>query len=124
VERPGEGDFARQYDTSIRGALATHFAWLNRSKQSIAVDLAHSDGRMVLHDLLDSADVFIHNLGPGSVARLGFDAKTVQERNPRLVVAELTGYGASGPMSGRKAYDLLVQAEAGLVSITGSADAP
>lgn len=124
VERPDGGDFARHYDTSIRGGLATHFAWLNRGKQSIAVDLAHPDGTAVLRDLLGSADVFIHNLGPGAVARLGFDAATVRAHSPKLIVAELTGYGTTGPMSQRKAYDLLVQAEAGLVSITGSADAP
>jgi len=124
VERKDGGDFARQYDASIRGGLATHFAWLNRGKQSIALDLASEEGKAVLSDLLASADVFIHNLGPGAVARLGFDAATVQERTPRLVVAELTGYGTSGPMAHRKAYDLLVQAEAGFVSITGSPDAP
>jgi itaconate CoA-transferase len=123
VERPDGGDFARHYDTSIRGGLATHFAWLNRGKHSIAVDLSIHEGADVLRDLLDAADVFIHNLGPGAVARLGFDAATVRARSPKLVVAELTGYGAEGPMGRRKAYDLLVQAEAGLVSITGSADA-
>ena len=124
VERPDGGDFARQYDASIRGGLSTHFAWLNRGKRSIAVDLSVPDGAEVLRDLLDTADVFIHNLRPGAVARLGFDAATVRARSPRLIVAELTGYGTEGPMRQRKAYDLLVQAEAGLVSITGSADAP
>ncbi len=124
VERKDGGDFARDYDSSIRGGLATHFAWLNRGKQSIAIDLASEDGKAVLRDLLASADVFIHNLGPGAVARLGFDAETLQERWPTLIVAELTGYGTAGPMAQRKAYDLLVQAEAGFISITGSADAP
>lgn len=124
IEHPDGGDFARQYDTSIRGGLATHFAWLNRGKQSIALDLSAPDGAQVLHDLIDTADVFIHNLGPGAVARLGFGEEVVRGRSPKLIVAELTGYGAQGPMSERKAYDLLVQAEAGLVSITGSADSP
>ena len=124
VERTDGGDFARQYDASIRGGLATHFAWLNRGKQSIALDLASTDGKEVLRDLLLGADVFLHNLGPGAVDRLGFDAETVRARTPGLIVAELTGYGKQGPMSERKAYDLLVQAEAGFVSITGSPDAP
>ncbi|GMA94656.1 CoA transferase [Pseudolysinimonas kribbensis] len=124
VERTDGGDFARDYDSSIRGGLATHFAWLNRGKQSIALDLAADDGKSVLGDLLATADVFLHNLGPGAVGRLGFDADTVRQRFPRLIVAELTGYGTAGPMSRRKAYDLLVQAEAGFVSITGSRDAP
>ena len=124
VERTDGGDFARQYDASIRGGLATHFAWLNRGKQSIALDLADPAGKDVLRDLLDGADVFLHNLGPGAVDRLGFDAETLRERKPELIVAELTGYGKDGPMSQRKAYDLLVQAEAGFVSITGSPEAP
>lgn len=124
VERPDGGDFARQYDASIRGGLATHFAWLNRGKQSIALDLADPEGKAVLQELLEGADVFIHNLGPGAVDRLGFDAATVRKHTPGLIVAELTGYGKHGPMSERKAYDLLVQAEAGFVSITGTPEAP
>lgn len=124
VERVDGGDFARQYDASILGGLATHFAWLNRGKQSIAIDLSTDDGKAVLRDLLAGADVFVHNLGPGAVDRLGFDAATVRAADPRLIVAELTGYGTAGPMRERKAYDLLVQAEAGFVSITGSPDAP
>lgn len=124
VERTDGGDFARQYDTSIRGKLATHFAWLNRSKQSIALDLASAEGADVLSRLLETADVFLHNLGPGAMARLGFGADVVRARSPRLIVAELTGYGNAGPMRDHKAYDLLVQAEAGVVSITGSEDAP
>ncbi len=124
VERTDGGDFARQYDASIRGGLATHFAWLNRGKQSIALDLADPEGKAVLSDLIAGADVFLHNLGPGAVERLGFGADAVRERTPSLIVAELTGYGKQGPMSNRKAYDLLVQAEAGFVSITGSPDAP
>jgi len=124
VERVDGGDFARHYDTSIRGTLATHFAWLNRSKQSLALDLAHPEGAEVLHRLLDSADVFLHNLGPGAIDRLGFAAADVRARSPRLIVAELTGYGNSGPMKDHKAYDLLVQAEAGVVSITGTSESP
>jgi itaconate CoA-transferase len=124
VERPDGGDFARSYDTSIRGGLSTHFAWLNRGKQSIALDLGRPEGAAVLGELLASADVFLHNLGPGAVGRLGFGAEDVRARSPRLIVAELTGYGADGPMAPLKAFDLLVQAEAGLVSITGSPEAP
>jgi itaconate CoA-transferase len=124
VERCGTGDFARHYDEAVNGGLATHFAWLNRSKQSIALDLQDHRGAEILEDLLAGADVFMHNLGPGAMARLGFAAERLRRMFPRLIIAELTGYGAAGPMRDRKAYDLLVQAEAGLVSITGSADAP
>jgi itaconate CoA-transferase len=120
VERRDGGDFARQYDSAIGGVLSTHFAWLNRGKRSVAVDLASEHGAGVLSKLLDSADVFLHNLAPGAIARLGFGADAVRERRRRLVVAELTGYGDGGPMRHSKAYDLLVQAEAGVVSITGT----
>jgi crotonobetainyl-CoA:carnitine CoA-transferase CaiB-like acyl-CoA transferase len=124
IERRDGGDFARHYDSSIGGVLATHFAWLNRGKRSVALDLASEPGAEVLARLLDTADVFLHNLAPGAMARLGFDASTVRERRPRLIVAELTGYGDGGPMRDSKAYDLLVQAEAGVVSITGTPDEP
>jgi itaconate CoA-transferase len=120
VERRDGGDFARQYDSAIGGVLSTHFAWLNRGKRSVAVDLASERGAEVLAKLLDGADVFLHNLAPGAMARLGFGADAVRQRRPRLVMAELTGYGEGGPMRDSKAYDLLVQAEAGVVSITGT----
>jgi itaconate CoA-transferase len=124
VERLGSGDFARDYDRSIKGGLATHFAWLNRGKQSIAVDLQHPDGSQVLNSLLEGADVFMHNLGPGAMERLGFGPERLRQELPGLVIAELTGYGASGPMRNRKAYDMLIQAEAGAVSITGTPESP
>lgn len=119
VERLGEGDFARAYDASVQG-VASHFVWLNRGKESIAVDLKSDEGRELVLRLLDEADVFVQNLAPGAADRLGLDADSLTERNPRLVVVGLTGYGTSGPRRDRKAYDMLVQAESGLVSITGT----
>lgn len=119
VERPDGGDFARGYDRSVRG-LASHFVWLNRSKESIAVDLKSDGGRGVLDRLVADADVFVQNLAPGAAARLGFDAKALVERHPRLVAVDLSGYGAVGPYRDKRAYDLLVQSEGGLVSVTGT----
>src|SRR4051794_5383020 len=118
VERIDGGDFARGYDHAVRG-MASHFVWLNRGKESIAVDLKQDAGREVLARLLQRADVFLHNLGPGAVDRLGFDAATLRDRHPRLVVCAMSGYGSTGPYRDKRAYDLLVQSEAGLVSITG-----
>jgi crotonobetainyl-CoA:carnitine CoA-transferase CaiB-like acyl-CoA transferase len=123
VERVDGGDFARGYDHAVRG-LASHFVWLNRGKESLAVDLKSPDGRAVLAALLDRADVFLHNLGPGAVDRLGFDAATVQGRNSRIVVCAMSGYGSTGPYRDKRAYDLLVQSEAGLVSVTGTPEHP
>lgn len=123
VERVDGGDFARGYDHAVRG-LASHFVWLNRGKESLAVDLKSPDGRAVLAALLDRADVFLHNLGPGAVDRLGFDAATVQGRNSRIVVCAMSGYGSTGPYRDKRAYDLLVQSEAGLVSVTGTPERP
>jgi len=119
VERRGEGDFARHYDAAVHG-LASHFVWLNRGKKSIAVDLKADRGREVVADLIAGADVFVQNLAPGAAARLGLDAATLRGRDPRLVTVDLSGYGGSGPRATRKAYDMLVQAETGLVSITGT----
>ena len=119
VERLGEGDFARAYDASVRG-LAAHFVWLNRGKESIALDLKSEEGRALVLRLIDEADVFVQNLAPGAADRLGLDIETLTARNPRLVAVGLTGYGTSGPRRDRKAYDMLVQAESGLVSITGT----
>ena len=102
--------------------LSSYFVWLNRSKESVTLDVAQTTGRAVIDRLLARADVFVQNLGPGATARLGLDWPTLSERLPRLIVVDISGYGAGGPMSDRKAYDLLVQAESGLLSVTGSAD--
>ncbi|MCA1848791.1 MAG: CoA transferase [Actinobacteria bacterium] len=123
VERPRTGDFARSYDATVKG-LSSHFVWLNRSKESLTLDLKKEGAREVLARLLGGADVFVQNLAPGASGRLGFGAETLRERHPRLVVCDLSGYGASGPYRDKKAYDLLVQCEAGLVSVTGTPEVP
>jgi crotonobetainyl-CoA:carnitine CoA-transferase CaiB-like acyl-CoA transferase len=122
IERP-DGDFARAYDTTVNG-MASHFVWLNRSKESVALDLKQSFACEVMARLLERADVFIQNLAPGAAERLGLGTKTLRERYPRLIVCDITGYGTSGPFRDRKAYDLLVQSETGLLSITGTPDTP
>lgn len=119
IERVGEGDFARHYDQVVRG-LASHFVWLNRGKESVALDLKSAEGKALARRLVVRADVFVQNAAPGAAERLGLGAEDLVARNPRLVVAGITGYGAGGPLGDRKAYDLLVQAEAGLVSVTGT----
>ena len=123
VERPGAGDFARGYDESIRGQ-SSYFVWLNRSKESLSCDLKSAEGRGVVEQLFEDADVFVQNLAPGAAKRLGFDADTLQGRHPRLVVCDVTGFGSTGPWWDAKAYDLLVQCETGLVSLTGPPDSP
>jgi itaconate CoA-transferase len=123
VERPRTGDFARSYDATVKG-LSSHFVWLNRSKESLTLDLKKEGAREVLARLLEGADVFVQNLAPGAAGRLGFGAEALRERHPRLVVCDLSGYGASGPYRDKKAYDLLVQCEAGLVSVTGTPEVP
>nr|WP_222132394.1 CaiB/BaiF CoA-transferase family protein [Pseudonocardia sp. C8] len=123
IERPGEGDFARHYDTAVHG-LATHFVWLNRGKESLAVDLKSAPGIRVVRELIGRSDVFLHNTAPGVVERLGLDADTLRAADPRLVVVNISGYGSSGPRRDRKAYDMLVQAESGMVSVTGTPDTP
>ena len=123
IERPDVGDFARGYDTTVRG-LASHFVWLNRSKESLTLDLKRPEARDVLERLIARADVFVQNLAPGAVDRMGLGAETLRARHPRLIVCGLTGYGSTGPYAGKKAYDLLVQSEAGLLSITGTPDTP
>ena len=123
IERPGVGDFARSYDETVNG-LASHFVWLNRSKESLALDLKERAAQKTLHQLIAQADVFIQNLAPGAVERLGFGAEELGERYPRLVYCSVSGYGTTGPYRDKKAYDLLVQCEAGLVSITGTQETP
>jgi itaconate CoA-transferase len=123
VERPEVGDFARGYDRTVKG-LSSHFVWLNRSKESLTLNLKHDGARGVLRRLIRDADVFIQNLAPGAAGRLGFGTKTLREMHPRLIVCDVSGYGSSGPYTKKKAYDLLVQCEAGLVSITGTAETP
>ena len=123
IERPGTGDFARGYDTTVNG-LASHFVWLNRSKESLTLNVKNPEALEVLEQLLTDADVFIQNLAPGAAERLGLGADKLRERNPRLVVCSVSGYGESGPYRDKKAYDLLVQCEAGLVSVTGTPETP
>ena len=119
VERPGSGDFARRYDESVHGQ-SSYFVWLNRSKESLTLDVKSPAGRAVLDELLAGADVLVQNLGPGAGARLGVDAASLARRFPRVIPCSISGYGADGPWADRKAYDLLVQCETGLVSLTGS----
>ncbi len=121
VERPGDGDFARRYDTTVHGH-SSYFVWLNRSKESLTLDLKDPRGREILHELLGGADVFVQNLAPGAADRLGLGVDRLQERWPRLIPCTISGYGTSGPWADRKSYDLLVQCQTGLVSLTGTAD--
>ncbi|MBN9797590.1 CoA transferase [Pseudonocardia sp. UM4_GMWB1] len=123
IEREGSGDFARDYDETVHG-MSSHFVWLNRSKESVTLDLKSDDGRATMLRLLDRADVFVQNFAPGAAERLGLGAAALRERYPRLVTCSISGYGSSGPYRDAKAYDLLIQSEAGLVSITGTEDAP
>jgi itaconate CoA-transferase len=123
IERPGAGDFARGYDTTVKG-LASHFVWINRSKESLTLDLKRPEAAEALRRLVARADVFIHNLAPGAVTRLGFGSAVLRASYPRLITCEISGYGTSGPYRDKKAYDLLVQSEAGLVSITGTEETP
>jgi itaconate CoA-transferase len=123
VERPGPGDFARGYDETVKG-LSSHFVWLNRSKESVALDLKSEDGMRALQVLVAHADVFVQNLAPRAVQRLGLGAEGLRGRHPRLIHVSISGYGDGGPYTSKKAYDLLVQCEAGLVSITGTPEEP
>ena len=123
IERPGVGDFARDYDQSVKGQSA-YFVWLNRSKESLTLDVKHSRAPEILKRLIARADVFIQNLAPGAAKRLGLGAEGLLEQNPRLVVCDISGYGDTGPYAHKKAYDLLVQSEAGVLSVTGTEDAP
>jgi itaconate CoA-transferase len=123
VERVDGGDFAREFDHAVKGQAA-HFVWLNRSKESIALDLSSESGMGVVRRLIDSADVFLQNLAPGAAARLGLGSQELRETRPRLVTVDMSGYGPGGPYANKKAYDMLVQSEAGLIAMTGSPDSP
>ena len=123
IERPGTGDFARGYDATVKG-LSSYFVWLNRSKESLTLDLKKPGGAEILDRLLARADVFVQNVAPGASDRLGTTPATLRERYPKLIVCSVSGYGTTGPFASRKAYDLLVQSEVGLLSLTGTADAP
>jgi itaconate CoA-transferase len=123
VERPGSGDFARDYDQRARGQ-ASHFVWVNRSKESLALDLKQPAHLAVLRALIARADVLVQNLAPGATARLGLDAATLRAAQPALIVCDISGYGQDGPYRDRKAYDLLIQGEAGLISVTGTPETP
>ncbi len=123
VERPGGGDFARDYDERAQG-MASHFVWVNRSKESLALDLKQPEALAVLRELLASADVLVQNLAPGAAARMGLSWEALKAHNPRLIVCDISGYGSDGPYRDKKAYDLLIQSEAGYLSVTGTPDEP
>ena len=123
VERPDVGDFARSYDTRVNG-MASHFVWTNRSKESLTLDVKHPDGADILQKLLTKADVVVQNLAPGAAARLGLGYEDLSKANPGVIVCNISGYGKGGPDEKRKAYDLLIQSEAGFVSTTGTPDDP
>jgi len=123
VERPGAGDFARAYDSRVQGQ-SSHFVWTNRSKESLTLDLKQAEALAVLQELLSQADVLVQNLAPGAAARMGLGFDTLSAQHPRLIVCDISGYGADGPYRDKKAYDLLIQSEAGFLSVTGTPDAP
>jgi itaconate CoA-transferase len=123
IERPGVGDFARQYDSRARG-MASYFVWANRGKESLTLDVKHPDAAAILQKLAARADVIVQNLAPGASARLGYSAEVLQARHPRLIVCDISGYGLDGPYRDKKAYDMLIQAEAGLLSVTGTEAEP
>ncbi|MFF0817174.1 CaiB/BaiF CoA transferase family protein [Rhodococcus sp. NPDC003318] len=123
IERPDGGDFARRYDESAHGQ-SSYFVWLNRSKESLTLDLKSEQGRAILEQLLGTADVFVQNLAPGAATRMGLDAESLQQRHSSLIPCDISGYGSTGPWSDRKAYDMLVQGESGLMSLTGPESTP
>lgn len=123
IERPGDGDFARGYDTQVEG-MSSHFVWVNRSKESITLDLKQDAALAILNGLLKTADVFIQNLAPGAAARMGLTAQALQKDNPGLILCSISGYGNDGPYRDKKAYDLLIQSEAGFLSVTGTPETP
>ena len=124
VERPGVGDFARGYDERVNG-LASHFVWTNRSKESLTLDVKHPEARTILKRLItEQADVVVQNLAPGAAARLGLSYEALSAEKPEIIVCDISGYGNDGPYRDRKAYDLLIQGEAGFLSVTGTEDTP
>lgn len=123
IERPVVGDFARQYDTRVKGQ-SSHFVWTNRSKESLALDLKRPRDLGIVKALLSRADVLVQNLAPGATARMGLSYEALREKHPRLIVCDISGYGSDGPYRDKKAYDLLVQSEAGVLSITGTKEEP
>ncbi len=123
VERPGGGDFARAYDTQVDG-LCSHFVWVNRSKESLTLDLKQPSAIATLKTLLKTADVLVQNLAPGAAARMGLTAEVLQKENPKLILCDISGYGNNGPYRDKKAYDLLIQSEAGFLSVTGTPETP
>lgn len=123
VERPGAGDFARAYDSRVKGQ-SSHFVWTNRSKESLTLDLKQPAALAALKALLAKADVLVQNLAPGAAARMGLSYEALKRDHPRLIVCDISGYGEDGPYRDKKAYDLLIQSEAGFLSVTGTPDAP
>ena len=123
VERPGVGDFARNYDTRVNG-MASHFVWTNRSKESLTLNVKHDEGTIILQKLVAEADVVVQNLAPGAAARLGLGYDALSKDNPGIIVCNISGYGSGGPDEKRKAYDLLVQSESGFVTTTGTPENP
>ena len=123
IERPRVGDFARDYDRTVKG-MSSHFVWLNRSKESLTLDVKHPKAKDILDRLIARADVFIQNLAPGAAQRLGLSARELLAPHARLIVCDISGYGDSGPFASKKAYDLLVQSEAGVLSVTGTPETP
>ena len=123
VERPGSGDFARAYDKQVKG-LSSHFVWVNRSKESLTLDLKQPTALAALKTLLKTADVLVQNLAPGAAARMGLTAELLQKENPKLILCDISGYGNDGPYRDKKAYDLLIQSEAGFLSVTGTPETP
>ena len=121
IERRGSGDFARDYDHRVRGQ-SSHFIWTNRSKLSMTLDLKHADTTTILHKLLAGADVLVQNLAPGATRKMGLSYADLESQFPQLIVCDISGYGVDGPYRSKKAYDLLVQAEAGFLSVTGNGD--
>ena len=123
IERPGVGDFARAYDDRVKG-MSSHFVWVNRSKESLSLDVKHPEAMVILDRLLAKADVLVQNLAPGAAARLGLSFEALSSRFPGLIVCDISGYGADGPYRDKKAYDLLIQSESGFLSVTGTEDTP
>ena len=123
IERPAAGDFARGYDSRVKG-LSSHFVWTNRSKESLTLDVKHAEAPALLARLLQQTDILVQNLAPGAAARLGLSFEALHERHPRLIVCDISGYGDSGPYRDKKAYDLLIQSESGFLSVTGTPDEP